>query len=936
MTTTTDQPIGRTRQTESVALMACLAQYFDDPAATIGGYTIRSKLGSGGMSDVYRAHDPKLDREIALKVLNCEHAEQRRRILREGQALARVEHRNIITIYHSGVMDDGSPFLAMPLLRGTTLREWLQESKRSASEVLKLLIPVLDGLAEVHAHKEPLIHRDIKPENIMVDQNRVARLIDFGLVTTTATYSLGKTLRDGEPVAETLTDVAGTPRYMSPEQIRGDQLTPASDLFSFCVLLYEAVFGSHPFPGTTRFALHEAVLSRDPCEPKTRSWLERKLWRLIRRGLAKHPKDRYRNAGKLRDELQHLLVRRRRILATTGGFASMVALVAVGFALRPDPFAQRVNACLQAGDAPQTHLHESVPKFASTRLREKVKSYATSWREGWDSACKDLPAVEPKVARERKRCYERRAALVSSSLVDFGEATADERASFGESLLAAPFPALDECSNVDRLARRRLPTNPAQRDAIAKVHDAIEEAQSESLIGRHQHAMRSAIEAFELAQTISSRGARADAGYLLGHLKRLSYEIDPKATAQLLVASADDARAVLDFEAEIRSLQEAARTSILLAEDLPEARRSAARAAASLEPFIESSSDEIQGLRAAQHDVDGLLAHAAGDYIGAEAHFSAALEQARHLDARAFATRAQIAATLLNRGRTRSMLERRLEAIADTHASLAIERELYGRDHRATYDAHFNLAVDARAYGRLELADSEALKALLIAETEGPQGRLYGEAATLLAAIRLGRLRGASALNFARRARTVLLETGPRDMAITAWRIAAAARQLEGDPDGWREELEKLLAVLDPETESPDVALVLADLARAALDLGRGKEALEYLDKADRIHTPLPENVALRGRILTLTGHPAQAIPILEEALAKLDEGSEEAAPSRRALAEALTAEGRTKSRACSLMEEAQLIYKAMNSPGGNREFAATETWINQHCENQQ
>jgi serine/threonine protein kinase len=215
-----------------------------EPGATVGRYRIRSELGSGGMGVVYRAHDPHLERDVALKILRPDRHEgtdgslHTARMIREARALAQLSHPNVVSIFDVGVAD-GSVFIAMELVEGQTLRTWLQDGPQPIEEVREVFIQAAKGL--IAAHGAHLVHRDFKPGNVLMTRDErgrwICKVVDFGLARPALTSELSggsrgtfgaSSDRSGDPVTE-LGTVVGTPAYMAPEQHRGAEVGPAAD-----------------------------------------------------------------------------------------------------------------------------------------------------------------------------------------------------------------------------------------------------------------------------------------------------------------------------------------------------------------------------------------------------------------------------------------------------------------------------------------------------------------------------------------------------------------------------------------------------------------------------------------------------------------------------------------------------------------------------------
>jgi eukaryotic-like serine/threonine-protein kinase len=273
---------------------------------TISHYRILEKLGQGGMGVVYLAEDSRLGRTVALKFLSEELSRDPRaveRFQREARAASALNHPHICTVYDIGE-HAGRHFMAIELLEGTSLQQLLASGALPTDRVLGLGMELADALEAAHA--KGIIHRDIKPANIFVTDRGRAKLLDFGL----ARPPLDRQSMTAGPTQEHLTDpgaVMGTLAYMSPEQVRGDELDAPTDLFSLGAVLYEMTTGRQAFTGSTPGTIHEAILNRTPIpvgrvNPESPARLEE----VINKALEKDPKLRYQHASELRADLQRL------------------------------------------------------------------------------------------------------------------------------------------------------------------------------------------------------------------------------------------------------------------------------------------------------------------------------------------------------------------------------------------------------------------------------------------------------------------------------------------------------------------------------------------------------------------------------------------------------------------------------------------------------
>jgi serine/threonine protein kinase/tetratricopeptide (TPR) repeat protein len=273
---------------------------------TISHYRVMEKLGAGGMGVVYKAEDVRLNRPVALKFLpeSIAHDTQAlERFRREAHAASALNHPGICTIYDVG--EENNPFIAMEFIDGQTLRNHISGKPLPLEEILSLGIQIADALDA--AHSEGIVHRDIKPANIFITKRGQAKVLDFGLAKLVRKGVAAGGIEDSQESLSIVGIISGTPSYMSPEQVRGDDLDPRSDIFSLGLLLYEMSTGHQAFGGATGGVIIEAILTRPPASIRSQNpEIPARLEEIIIKALDKNKDARYQSAAGVREDLKQL------------------------------------------------------------------------------------------------------------------------------------------------------------------------------------------------------------------------------------------------------------------------------------------------------------------------------------------------------------------------------------------------------------------------------------------------------------------------------------------------------------------------------------------------------------------------------------------------------------------------------------------------------
>jgi len=290
-------------------------EYILTNGTEISHFRIESRLGAGGMGEVYKAHDLTLDRPAAMKVLSPEFltdGDRVRRFVQEARSASALNHPNIVTIYEIGQVpvskqilgldEEGEisiHFIAMEFIDGLTLRS-LASRGTETTKLLDVMAQVGDGLAK--AHGEGIVHRDLKPDNIMVTNDGYAKVVDFGLAKLTESKGRADQHRTASGV------VMGTAAYMSPEQVQGLDIDRRSDIFSFGAILYELVCGRRPFQSDSSIdTMHRIVFSPHPSLQDIVPWLPESLRYIVDKCLEKEPEDRYSDAKQIATDLRQVI-----------------------------------------------------------------------------------------------------------------------------------------------------------------------------------------------------------------------------------------------------------------------------------------------------------------------------------------------------------------------------------------------------------------------------------------------------------------------------------------------------------------------------------------------------------------------------------------------------------------------------------------------------
>ena len=746
------------------------------------------------MGVVFGAHDPELQRKVALKLLHPseEPLETRRtRLLHEARMMARLAHPNVCAVFDAGIFGE-RPFVTMELIEGTNLRRWLQTEQRTWRQIRDVFVQAARGLAA--AHELGITHRDFKPDNVLVGANGRVCVSDFGLAQL-----------DGEGATRPGT-VAGTPSYMAPEHKRTGNATAASDQFSFCAALREGLGGVPGVPG----------------------WLRR----VATRGLEDAPEARHASMKAL---LQALESDRRAARRRGIAVALLVAAAAgvVGFALAGDSHPDCDASPRWAGVWDPVRKAEVSVVFArSGRSAEPIEHLLDERASAWIGAARDACEAthvrgqqSPALLDKRMTCLDRRLHETTAFVELLRQADGDalDHAVEGAYSLAP----VEACSDLEALASVvPLPEQPELRAEVSAARARLDVARAHEEVGRYAEALELARAVDRDAASIPFPPLQAEARFRVGRLQREAG--DPKAAEATLQQAIDLAAQAHDddltADAWIELVDVVGHEEARYAEGTELAR--AARA-----------SVERAGGWSEQASFHQTLALLLGDQAKREEE-RAHLEQALAIEQRAVgADHPVVAGTLDDLGLLARAQGKYEEALAFMARALAIRERALGPEHPLIASTLSNLALVREAQGDYQAARGELERALAIDEKDfGPSQLATGRTLANLGGVlqQLGDYD--AALNASDRALAIFEHTlGPDHPGVAAElgnraRVLQARGRFQEALAAYERALAIKTAAFGP--DHPSLAITLLNMADSLRSLGKPAEAQQQLERA--------------------------------------------------------------------------------------------------------
>jgi eukaryotic-like serine/threonine-protein kinase len=745
--------------------------------ARIERFVVLRRLGVGGMGVVLAAYDPDLDRKVALKLLKPElrlysGSSGEARLVREAQAMARLSHPNVLPVYDVGTFE-GQVFLAIELVEGETLAAWLARSPRTWREIRSMFLAAGEGLAAAHA--AGILHRDFKPANVLVGTDGRVRVADFGIArpldsrSEPVTTESGRNLRLASALASAnlrLTGhgaVVGTPSYLAPELVRGQEGTEQADQFSFAVALWEALFGVLPFGEGPPRELAKRIESAPPTVGEREGAVPAWLRRIVERGLAADPAARYPSLRAMLDDLaiDRSARHRRRLLAAGGGLLAVLAAVGTWQLQR-----SRTDLCSGASERlgsawdraakgrVQAALMATGKPYAAAAVAgvsRALDGYANSWRAGFREAC-EATRLRGEQSEElldlRMRCLERRRRELSELVTQLASAAPAvlERAVQA----AASLPPVSECEDAASLAAPvPPPRDAAVRAQVEAVGNQLALAKSLEVTGQYEAALKVASATVAAAEQTSYAPTIAEALRQREVLEEFSGDPEAaEATAFQAIAAATRGRhdrvaaqAWADLvwivgyrqqryeQAERYALQARAALDRLGGDEL---------LGAELDRFLSGlytrQGDYARGLQHGQAALTVLERTYGADHpqlgrilnlVGGTYFDSHDYARARDFFDRALANSLQalgpdhptIAVRLNNLALVYEQEGRFEEALAAQRRALAIEEAAYGGAHPQLAIGYSNLGILLRSAGKLDEGYQAHLRAVVLSES---------------------------------------------------------------------------------------------------------------------------------------------------------------------------------------------------------------------------
>ncbi len=931
------------RRIDRAKLLAAVeSRLFDkeEEPIRLGRYTLVEKIGRGGFGIVYRAHDPALDRPVAIKLLRSRKREDgfggAEALIREARMAAQLQHPNVVRIFDVGQVEGKNTaygadvFIVMELLDGEPLYTWLRHSTPTHEQIVEIYLKVADGLAAAHQHR--IVHCDVKPANVFITRDGRVKVLDFGLAlhSSQRMSTLSRT-GDRESGGESKRVVAGTPMYMAPEAHEGGELDAAADQYSFGMALIESLAGAYPFAYATKDQLPTAKLDGVPGRWLKHREVPRGLVDVLTRATSPHAVHRYPGMDSLATELRrwlHPSALRRSLMAV--GFLLVGSGAAFAATREPPPCEPPVNAATETWERQRADVDarwgRSKMAYAEqgrVRFGTEIDAFVESWTTAATTLCAPETRSDPRVDAGRVCLRERLGRLEAVlSMVD----DADDRILLRAPRLVSQLVPPSHCLDPDRQNELPpTPEDPRERLEVAEIRDLLSKARAHHAAGTFDAGMRLAKEGLARATETGFEPTRAEAMYEVGllavSLGNLQEGAEYLEQAYLNAEGRKHDR--LAAASSVRLVSVHGRH--LMNEEL--AREWARRA----EYAFTRLADNTRHRASLAYNL-GLVEHASGSLDLARDRFEQALELYESLHEEQDATICRMALGVIehSQGHPERAIVFFQDAYAETRATL-------GLDHPDTATALSSLAGVQSGMGQMQVARENLLTALDIVErTLGDEHHIVASTLINVGVVEFDLANNAEALVHLERALEIyeasLPEGHPR-IAIAVENIAAVHTRI-GDYENARAGHARALAMRKAhlDEKNPLIANAHANLGLALAHLGRHDEAEEHFDASLELLRSVDAE-ADRASVLLRRGKArivAGQVPIddLRASIAGFERGrpTPQLAEARFELAKLLA--DRDRAEAIELARAALGVFLSMDA---TTRAKPVEDWLNAH-----
>ncbi len=912
---------------------------------SVGRYVVIDFVDAGGMGAIYQAFDPELNRPVALKILTVKKersqdslaAERAKtRMLREAQALAQLTHPNVVTVYDVGEYQD-SIFIAMEFVEGSDLLDWQKKNHPSRQEMLAKVIDAGLGLAA--AHKVGIVHRDFKPGNVIVGNDGRVRVLDFGLARAAMTSEEIDSVREAREMPSTsskslsessmdlltssLTQegaVVGTTNYMAPEQMDGKFVDERSDQFSFCITLYESLYGCRPFAGLNVRHLFRSIKSstlQRPQDKKIPKWLDD----LVLRGLSFNSADRFASMNDLLEALQsdpailhkELREKRKRMITVIGSIS--LSLLIAGFGM----WYATTNASRLCMGAEKKLLGVWDPEvkakvkkaFLGTKRYYAANSYqrvakilddrAAQWTALRTDAClatHDRGEQSERMLDLRMRCLNRKLSEMDALVQLFATRTDAKvlekavQATFGLSLL-------DQCANEEFLTAAMPPPKDAvQKRKVESLRNNLDTVMALEKSGKYQEGLELAMQSLATAKTIDYQPAEVEAMFQLGQLQKRTGKYSDAAT------TLENCRYLAD----------------------------------------EINYDEIRA------KANNTLIFVVGNKLSRLENVDAFIKSAKAVIAR-YDYRGEIKANWHNNVGIISVREGKLDqALRHFEKALIIRIKTFGSEHPEVAKSHNNVGIIYYEMGKYDRALEKYMKALELREDAfGPEHPSVANLQNNIGnafAIKGDYDLALKHLRISLQIRSKTLGAEHPDMAFSLGNIGQILYEM-GQYDLALDHYEQALKIQEKAygAQHPKVVRSRNSIGNVYYQKGEYDRALAYLEQAMKMwgtahgeeHPNFPEPLCTIGWIRLKRNKYKEAQKYFERVLflcRTIDctkEGKDHLAQAQYGLAQVLWKKGKERERAIHLSKQAFDFFKMSRSLQGKNYRKEVESWLESH-----